>query len=814
MKLRAALFLFLFVPTFFLHAQNRVFSGAAEIKQQLESLNTSGSVLYIAAHPDDENTRLLAYLAQEKKIRTGYLSLTRGDGGQNLIGNEQADLLGLIRTQELIAARLTDGAQQFFTRANDFGFSKNPAESFKIWDKQKILSDVVWVIRTFRPDLIITRFPEDSRAGHGHHSASAILAREAFAAAADPKQFPEQLKYVKVWQAKRILWNTFNFGGSNTTSEDQLKLDVGAFNPLLGKSYGEIAALSRSNHKSQGFGSAKQRGSAIEYFSPVGGEAAKNDIFENINFGLDRNAGMQAIQKLLNEINAGYKVSDPAASLPKLLELRKLVRPAQVEFKKELLDEIILACAGIWIETNVPAQAYALTDTLAVQLQAIVRAKNTLPVKISMPKAGISANLKPNQMSAFSLKVPAVALGTTQPYWLQERHPVGAYVVSPQTAIGMPENQAPSAGPVMVEIGGEKLEVFRPIVYKFTDPVKGEVYQPLAIAPPVTATLAEKAYVFNGNSPRTFSVQLKSFQDGTKGTLKVLVPKGWKATPENIDFSLAKKGDEEKVEFTLSPAGEVNGGTLALNISTGGKTYDKGLHVIAYDHIPLQTLFPFAEAKVERLNLKITNKKLGYIAGAGDLIPESLRQLGYEVNLLSENEVLNKDLSAFDAIITGVRLYNINEQVKAMQPKLMKYVENGGTLMVQYNVNAPLKIAALGPYPFKLTRDRVTEEDAEVTFLAPGHPVLNVPNKITAKDFEGWIQERGLYFASDLDAKYTPVLSMHDTGEQPLNGSLFIASYGKGKYVYSGLSFFRELPAGVPGAYRLFVNLISNPALK
>ena len=385
-------FLLFFFSSFLLKAQNQALN-AAEIALGLAKLNVKGSALYIAAQPDDENTRLLAYLAKEIKVKTGYLSLTRGDGGQNLIGNEQAELLGLIRTQELLAARKIDGAEQFFTRANDFGFSKTSEESFKIWGKEQILADVVWVIRTFKPDVIITRFPEDSRAGHGHHAGSAILAREAFFAAADPNRFTEQLKFTQVWQAKRIVWNSFAGGNSNNPTPQQLKLDVGLFNPLLGKSYGEIAAISRSNHKSQGFGATLQRGEAIEYFSYVAGDTAKTDLFE----GIDLSIGNNKNQQLLNKIIANYQVAKPWLSLPDLLQLKKNVKGTL--FNHQLLNDLILACAGIWVDVNATEVAYAAGDSIPVKIQAIARAQANFPLVISLSIANQNPNvLLPNKL--------------------------------------------------------------------------------------------------------------------------------------------------------------------------------------------------------------------------------------------------------------------------------------------------------------------------------------------------------------------------------------------------------------------------------
>lgn len=809
MKFRLSTLFFIAVTPFFATAQNMQQLNAAEIKQGLEALNVTGSVLYIAAHPDDENTRLLGYLAKEKKVRTGYLSLTRGDGGQNLIGNEQAELLGLIRTQELLAARRMDGAEQFFTRANDFGFSKNPQESFKIWDKAKILSDVVWVIRKFQPDVIITRFPEDGRAGHGHHSGSAILAREAFVAAADPKQFPEQLTLVRPWKAKRIVWNTFNFGGNNTTADDQMKIDVGLYNPLLGKSYGEIAAESRSNHRSQGFGAARQRGTSIEYFTPVAGEKANNDIFDGVDFSLSRIPDNAAVKQLLEEINKKYDAANPSRSIKDLIKLRQLVKGKA--FKHELLDDLILACAGIWFESAATNASYALAEPVSVKVQGIARVPSDFPLPISLEEKNTATkfDLLPNVFVSKDKDVVTTNIGTTQAYWLEKKHPLGYFVVDSLTKIGMPENGPALSAIFKIKIGDEVIEKKRAVVYKYTDQVRGEVYQPLVIAPPVTATLSEKAFIFNGNEPKIITVLLKGFKNQASGILVPQLPTGWKVSPQKVDFTLNKKGDEQSVTFTITPAGNTTGGDLLLNVTVDGKTYNKGLRVINYEHIPVQTLFPYAEARLDKVDLKFAGKRIGYIAGAGDLVPESLKQIGYEVINLTNDQVINSDLSGFDAIVAGVRLYNVNDQIKSMQPKLMKYVENGGNLLIQYNVNNPLKINNIGPYPFRLSRDRVTEEDAKVRMLAPQNDILNYPNKITDKDFEGWIQERGLYFVTDADQKYTSILSMNDTDETAKTGSLIVANYGKGRFVYTGISFFRQLPAGVPGAYRLFVNLLS-----
>ncbi len=801
MKLKA-FFILLCSLSVFAKAQMRRLN-AAEIAQGLAGLSVKGSVLYIAAHPDDENTRLLAYLSKEVKVRTAYLSLTRGDGGQNLIGNEQGELLGQIRTQELLAARKVDGAEQFFTRANDFGFSKTADETFKIWGKQQILADAVWIIRKFKPDLIITRFPEDARAGHGHHSASAIIAREAFVAAADAKQFPEQLKMgVNVWQAKRILWNTFNFGTTNTTAPDQLKINVGTFNPLLGMSYGEIAAISRTNHKSQGFGSTLQRGDAFEYFSHTGGTAAKNSLFDDINIAVtDKN-----IVNILNEITAKYNLSQPAASLPGLLKLKKITAKAK-DFNHQLLDELILACAGLWAEAVVVQPNFAVGDSLPVTINAIYR--SAVPLKVAAEIQNQQVVLQNNKLSTSKFRIKANRLDITQPYYLKKEHPIGYYNIDQQEEVGYPENPNPLAAKVKFMLEGEEINISLPILYKATDPIKGEEYQPLVIAPRVTATLSNQAYLFVNGQAKQIEVRLKSFTKNAVGELMPVLPAGWKASPEKMAFNLAQKGDEQSVIFTITPSSNATSANLVLQVNSNGETESLGFKTMNYAHIPEINLFPTASAKLEVVDLKIAGKRIGYLAGAGDLVANSLQQVGYDVTSLTSSQILSGDLSTYDAIITGVRFFNVNEEASKVASKLMDYVKEGGVVLEQYNVNAGLKSSNFGPYPFSLSRSRVTEEDATVSFVNSNHAALNYPNKITTKDFEGWVQERGLYFATDIDPKYETILRMNDTREAPSEGSLLMTNYGKGKFVYTSLSFFRQLPAGVPGAYRLFANLLA-----
>ncbi|WP_442794210.1 PIG-L family deacetylase [Pelobium manganitolerans] len=808
MKLKLIFIYFLFINTF-AYAQTSPQLNASEILNHIKKLGVTGSVLYIAAHPDDENTKLLAYLAKEKLYKTAYLSLTRGDGGQNLIGNEQGADLGLIRTQELLAARRNDGAQQFFTRAVDFGFSKTPEESLKIWNKDSILADVVYIIRQFRPNVIITRFPPDARAGHGHHSASSILAQEAFEAAADPKRFPEQLKALKVWQAQRILWNNYNFGGNDNTSDEQLKIDIGVYNPLLGKSYGEIAADSRSMHKSQGFGSAKQRGNSVEYFSAWRGILPQHGLMEGISTNWSEVKGAKGVDEQVAQLIQNFNPQYPEKSIPKLTALYQtlsaLPKSALVNEKLVEVKNLILACAGLWIEAYAPSPFIAVNTDFAARVDAVAQVAG---LKIEIVDWQKSFTLEKNQLSSVDGQFKARDL--SQPYWLLPTQSIGRYALPQQSLLLYPEGKTNNNINLRVHINGINIDLQRPIVYKFTDPVRGEIYQPLSITPPVTANLEDKTLIFTGAEAKNIRVKLKSFEKGMSGAVTLRVPEGWTVKPEKIDFQFKSKDEEQFVSFSVSPSAKAKNGQLKAEIKIGNESYHQEIKTIDYPHIPSISYFPPAEAKLVKLNLKSSVKNVGYIVGAGDLIPETLRALGINVQLLSEADILNGDLSGFDAIIAGVRAYNVNTRMKFVQAKLLDYVANGGVYLVQYNVNRPLQMDNLGPYPFTITRDRVTEEDAKVSFAKPNSEALNYPNKITAADFEGWIQERGIYFADTNSPEYEKPLVMHDTGESAKDGSLLVANYGKGKFVYTGLVFFRELPAVVPGAYRLFMNLLAS----
>jgi LmbE family N-acetylglucosaminyl deacetylase len=816
--LRRQILLLLFVA-FFCEAKSQPPKSytSAELLLQLKKLNVLGSALYIAAHPDDENTRLLAYLANEKLYRTGYLSLTRGDGGQNLIGDEQGVDLGLIRTQELLAARRIDGAEQFFTRAFDFGYSKSPEETMRFWGHDKILSDVVWVIRKFRPDVIITRFPTTGEGGHGHHTASASFAVEAFDAAADPTKFPEQLKQgVMVWQAKRILWNTFNFGGTNTQRDDQFKLDCGDYNPILGKSYGEIAAASRSQHKSQGFGVPAQRGSIIEYFKIIKGEAPVNDLMDGVDVSWNR-ARDVVLANTVNTIIEKFDVEHPERSVPALTKLYKNIEGLNNEYWKDqklkTVKELIQNCSGLFIDATTNTQYAVQGDSLKINLVV----NNRSGADILSADAFLNDEFvifdqlqkNVNSVKTYSMYIRPHTK-PTQPYWLESAMDKGSFNVTDQQQIGKGESD-PLSVVFSMMIEGMEFKFSKPIRYKFTDPVKGELYQPVNIIPAFAVRSIPKLAINDTH----YEWEIRSFKDKNPFINYVKKSDG-SILGFNSDTLLAKNQTIKINGWLRDPMldnlGNIQSGIFHDTLFKSDGTSYTELHQINYDHIPSISYTQPAIFTAKDFDIKTEGNYIGYIPGAGDKIPEALMQMRYKVVTLKESDIVAANLKQFDAIVTGVRAYNTNEWMNNVYDELMQYVNDGGVLLVQYNTSnqiGPVK-AKISPYPFTISRNRVTDEDAKINFLLPDHPALNYPNKITQQDFEGWIQERSIYHAENTDTAYKRILSMKDPGEKEQDGSLIIANYGKGRFVYTGLVFFRELPAGVPGAYRLFANLIAN----
>ncbi len=789
---------------------------SSDIHLALRKLNVLGSVLYIAAHPDDENTRLITYFSKDKLYRTGYLSITRGDGGQNLIGDEQGIELGLIRTQELLAARRIDGGEQFFTRAFDFGYSKNPEETFAKWDKEKILSDVVWVLRKFQPDVIITRFPTTGEGGHGHHTGSAILANEAFTAAADPNRFPEQLQHVKPWQVKRILWNTFNFGGTNTITADQFKIDVGGYNPLLGKSYGEIAAESRSQHKSQGFGVPASRGESFESFKTTGGSAPVNDLMDDVNLGWKRVAGGEEIEKKVHELIASFDLLRPEKSVEGLVNLYKTINTLPDGYwktqKLKEVKELIAQCSGLFIDVTTTEQFAVQTDSIKINFSINNRSGDFAvlqKIHIDNFDSSFSQTLIKNKNLNFArtFYVPSSKV-LTQPYWLEDKMEEGYYNVKNPVQIGQPDADAAYNVLIELKILGEPFVFSKPIKYKFTDPVRGEIYEPLVVVPPVTLKPSINFAVINSKKPALIDLYVKSYKN-----ISFPDPVLY-STVTSDEMQSAGHGSFIKNQEIFFPAiisQKERTSNVKFYLGHPNEPYFKNKHEVKYEHIPYINYFTDATVNSLNLDLKTYNKKIGYIIGAGDKVPEALEQMGYEVTLLTDKELSRNNLKQFDAIISGVRAYNTNEWLNKYYDKLMKYVYEGGNYIVQYNTSNFISSIKnkIGPYDFTISRARITDENSPVNFLKPEHPVLNFPNKITQDDFKGWVQERSIYHASNWDKNFEPIFSFNDPGEKADEGSLIISKHGKGYFTYTGIVFFRELPAGVPGAYRLLANIIA-----
>ena len=819
------LLIFSIVLSFSLKAQNPEKLSSSEIHDKIKKLNFLGSVLYVAAHPDDENTRLISYLSNNTHARTAYLSLTRGDGGQNLIGSELRESLGVLRTQELLSARRIDGGEQFFTRANDFGYSKHPDETLTIWNKKEVLNDVVWAIRKFRPDVIVNRFDHRSPGTtHGHHTSSAMLSIEAFDKANDSNEYPNQLEHYDTWQPKRLLFNTsWWFYGSrekfNKTDKSKLiNVDIGVYYPSKGLSNTEIAALSRSQHKCQGFGSSGTRGERQEYLEHIKGEFPNNNnLFEGIDTSWNRiNEGVK-IGEILNKIEANFNFQYPSIHVKELMKAYSLIQNIEDKHWKDQktkeISQIIEACTGLFLEgvSKNPSANLDMSNKIAIEV--IHRGNNTLKlnnIELSNKNYVQNKKLIPNKPFNLDLELYiSKEESLTTPYWLKSKGTIGMYNVENKLDIGLPETPKSSIIKFDLIIENTPITFIKNIVYKYTDPAKGEVYESFQIIPEVSAEFEQEVYVFNSQKPKEINVIVKAGKDSISGNLKLNIPKGWKVTPENIAFYLTNKNETKTVRFDITATKEQSEGVINSQIIMNNKIYDKKLIEINYDHIPKQTILLPSQARAVKLNIQKRGDLIGYIKGSGDVTVESLQHIGYTVETIKVEDINTYSIQKYDAIVIGIRAYNVLNDITFKQEILFNYVKNGGNMIVQYNTSHRLKTDKIAPYPLKLSRDRVTDEFAEVTFINPNHEVLNYPNKITQKDFNGWVQERGLYFPNEWDKAFTPIFSMHDKGESKKKGSLLVAKYGSGHYIYTGLSFFREFPAGVTGAYRLFANLVS-----
>ena len=810
-------------------------TGAA-ILQQLRSFAIMGSVLYVAAHPDDENTQAITYLARGRGYRTAYLSLTRGDGGQNLLGPQLGEALGVARTQELLAARRLDGGRQYFTRAKDFGYSKNSEETLSVWDRREILGDIVRVIREFRPDVIITRFSPKPAVTHGHHTASAVLAVEAFSLAADPAAFPEQLRAVAPWQARRIVHNVglgaaaANPGGGLAVAGSPanvpdgpgvVKVEVGGRDPVSGESFASIAARSRAMHKTQGFGigsAAVNEGSRLEPFVLLAGDAAANDLLDGVDRTWNRVPGGAQIARAIDETISRFSAHDAAASVPALLAIRRRLAalPADrvASDKRAQLDWIIQTCLGLEVDTVVHRAEVVPGERFKMRHTAVVRSH--IPVRwtvVRYPSVRRAIDkpveLRPNRPAVreASQVLPATTL-PSQPYWLRTDGTAGLFDVHDPSLIGRAEN--PPAFPVeyVFDVGGQTLVVAgEPMPAE--DPAKPGLRRRLEVIAPVSSRFTAGVWLFAPGAAQPVTVELTAARARAAGSVQVDAPAGWTVMPAAQPFRLGAAGERARFTFTVTAPARLATAPLGASVELKGRRFNQQRVEVRYDHLPLQLLQPPARARAVSLELATRGRHVGYLPGAGDDVAAALQQMGYEVTSLTSADLTSERLRGLDAVVIGIRAFNVRTDLAERLPALFAYVEAGGTVVAQYNTLDGLREGWLAPFQLRLSRERVTDERAPVTVLAPEHPVVMTPNRITAADFEGWVQERGLYFPTQWDERFTAIVAAGDAGEPPLKGGLLAARHGKGHFVYTSLAWFRQLPEAVPGAYRLFANLVS-----
>jgi LmbE family N-acetylglucosaminyl deacetylase len=783
-----------------------------EILAALTKLKTLASVLYIAAHPDDENTAVLAYMSKGKLARTAYLSLTRGDGGQNLIGNEKGDLLGVIRTEELLSAREIDGAEQYFTRAIDFGYSKTTEETLNFWDKSVILGDIVKLIRQFRPDIMITRFSRTD-GGHGHHLASAFLAEEAFKAAGDPNMFTEQLNELAVWQPMRLYWNTWR------PSNEAINIDIGEYSTLYGKSFNEISAKSRSMHKSQGFGVSPTRGSQLVYFDYLAGEKAEMDLFEGVDVTWSRIDGGDKIESKINGIIEKYDERYPEKIVPDLVNLYRSTKSLKekywTELKRNEIKQLIKLCTGLWMESIVWDPE--ISPGSSIDVRTMILNRSNAEVYLESISTVYSKNIF-NETKILEYNSPlnykeniSIPLNAdySQPFWLREEHDGMMFSIDNEN-IGLPKEKAQIFTDFILNISGEKFVYSIPTVYRRNDAVEGEVLKPLVIIPEISISADQNTLVFPNGKRHIVNINILSKIDGAEGKLLFELPIGWKTDKNSQKFSIPNKGGQQNFQFEIIPDQSAMSGKAMIRVEMNGKNFRHEIIEIDYPHIEYRTVLRQSDLNLVKLDIDIEPRKIGYIMGSGDKIPDALSQTGYEVDLLTDEYIDFGDLSVYDVIICGIRAFNVRENLARQQRRLIDFVNEGGTWIVQHNTRFGIQTEQIGPYPFSTNgRDRISEEDAELEILVPDHQIFNYPNKITQEDFENWVQERGLYFADSWEGKLYPLLAGSDTGEPSKLGGLLYSNYGKGVFIFTAYSWFRQLPAGVPGAYRLFTNIIS-----
>ena len=815
-------FLVLFFGCFSNHifSQSNNFYSSSNISSMLEKLDVFGKVLYVAAHPDDENTRLIAYLANEKKYETAYLSATRGGGGQNFLGTHLKDNLGLIRTQELLEARKIDGGQQFFTSAVDFGYSKEPVETLNFWNEEKILSDFVWIIRKFRPDIIITRFNQTPYITHGHHTASTILAEKAFNLSGDPDAFPEQLKYVKTWQSQRLLWNTSRrfFNLKEEDIEKMLKIDVGVYNNKIGKSYNEIASESRSMHKSQAFGALRRRGSEEELIVYSQGKKAENDIMDGVITSWDRVKPNDELKSYLKKAKDSFNINKPYEIIDYLSlahrELNRVIDRDWRVIKKNEIKNLIKASSGLFFEALSNVELASNGEEIKIKFDIINRSPYPIKLeKIQLDKTEyiINDSLENNKLLSVekNFKISTES-EVSEKYWLKNPSEFGSYNIDDQRLIGDPDNQPTLEAKFVFRINGQQISYNSPIIYKINSPINGDEYRPFNIGNPIYLNPLNNLEYYVNTNKKKLKVEVISGANDVKARIYLEVSDGTKVEPEFYDIEFKNKDERKTLSFDVTLPGNKNSiNKVSYKAKVEGDILSRGIDKIIYSHISHQTRFPKSDVSLIKFNLNIKAKNIAYLMGSGDKVPESLSLVGYNVDLFEKKDINAEKLKNYDALIIGVRAFNSDKSLFDIKPQLMNFMESGGNVIVQYNTSRNLDVNKFSPYSFQLSRNRVSQENAPVRIINSKHPALNYPNKITLDDFNGWVQERGLYFPNSWSQEYETIISSNDEGEKPNNGGILISKVGEGYFVYTSYSWFRQLPAGVSGAYKIFSNLIS-----
>ena len=844
-------------------------NGAAGLGQKLKRLQTTASAMHTGAHPDDEDSNLIAYLARGRYARTIYLALNRGEGGQNVIGAELFEPLGVIRTEELLQARRLDGGHQFFTSVMDYGFSKTRAEAARIWGEQPTLADMVRAIRLLRPLVIISRFAGTPADGHGQHQLAGYLTPLAYKAAADPSQFPEQIaEGLLPWQAKKLYVGQ-GFAATPGGEPATVTVSTGDYDPLIGRSYAEIASEGRSQHKSQEMGSIERRGSQFSgeklLESTVEKSAKEIDIFDGIDTsikGIAKITGnndtglsdkLSDLQETSEKALKEYDAYAPQKIVPVLAKGVKEAREAKEStrnpYTKALLAEkeqefssALQAAAGIVIDALSDTETIVAGDSTGVAVKIFGASAQIKSVSLAAPAGWSSENAaepkppggnnffsRPEAASSaayFTIKVPANAM-LTQPYWLEKSRKNFTFDWSATDAVKNAPFQSPLvSAAVTMDIGGAEITVSQPVQYRYADSIRGELRRELNVVPMVNISLDTNLLVVP-TSPKVQKQRLvmsitNNAPRPIKGMARINLPAGWTSVPASAEFDLQRKGEKTALVFDLmiSANSKVGKYDLTATAQVGAQTFDQSMQEIAYPHIQTHRRYTKALITTQVLDLKVVPVRVGYIMGSGDLVPAAIRRLGLNVTMLEEKDLSTGDLSRFDTIVIGIRASQVRPDYVSNNGRLLDFVRNGGTMIVQYQQQEFIR-ENMTPFPAKMesvingtqrvSNVRVVDENAPVTILVPGHVVFNYPNKIVGSDWDNWVQERNLYSLTGLDKQYTELLSTQDEGEPPVTGGLVYAKLGKGHYVYNSYSFFRQLPTGNPGAYRLLANLLSLP---